>query len=342
MDITFESYPKDDVECDREAYKKALDNLKPGDLVIIFTPDNLHYDMIKDSVTKGMHVLVTKPAVQLLKHHLELIHLAKTKNVLVTTEVHKRWDPIYADAWQKIRTYGDFSYMYSYMSQPKKQLITFKQWAGKSSDISYYLNSHHIDFHVWAMSNKAKPIRVIANGSTGIATSPAYDIKTEDTITLMVSWVNSSGNLGTAVYTASWTAPTSDVHSQQRFFYMGQTGEINVDQAHRGYSIATDESGYASINPLFMKYSPDANGYFSGQSGYGYQSIEVFVNASSKLRSMPFLSAFEYDNSLATLNTTAKVTAILEAGRISLDNGGKAVKILYEEDGHMPSSLKIE
>ena len=26
---------------------------------------------------------------------------------------------------------------------------------------------------------------------------------------------------GTAVYTSSWIAPKSDVHSQQRFFYMG-------------------------------------------------------------------------------------------------------------------------
>lgn len=31
------------------------------------------------------------------------------------------------------------------MSQPKMQLETFKAWAGIDSDISYYLNSHHID-----------------------------------------------------------------------------------------------------------------------------------------------------------------------------------------------------
>lgn len=42
---------------------------------------------------------------------------------------------------------GDFGYVNAYMSQPKMQLETFKAWAGKASDISYYLNSHHIDFH---------------------------------------------------------------------------------------------------------------------------------------------------------------------------------------------------
>jgi hypothetical protein len=33
---------------------------------------------------------------------------------------------------------------------------------------------------------------------------------------------------GSAVYTSSWVAPKSDVHSQQRFFYMGQVRVIFV------------------------------------------------------------------------------------------------------------------
>lgn len=39
---------------------------------------------------------------------------------------------------------GDFSFFTSYMSQPKSQLETFRAWAGIDSDISYYLNSHHV------------------------------------------------------------------------------------------------------------------------------------------------------------------------------------------------------
>jgi D-galacturonate reductase len=39
---------------------------------------------------------------------------------------------------------GDFSFFNSYMSQPKSQLQTFSAWAGVDSDISYYLNSHHV------------------------------------------------------------------------------------------------------------------------------------------------------------------------------------------------------
>ena len=51
----------------------------------------------------------------------------------------------------RIQKLGKFNFFTSYMSQPKFQLETFKAWAGLGSDISYYLNSHHIDLHVWAM-----------------------------------------------------------------------------------------------------------------------------------------------------------------------------------------------
>lgn len=158
-------------------------------------------------------------------------------------------------------------------------------------------------------------------------------IDAEDTITLTVQWENllhgagvPSGTLGSAVYTSSWIAPKSDVHSQQRFFYMSHSGEVNIDQAHRGYNMSDDSSGYRSVNPLFMKYTP-TDGRFSGQGGYGYQSLEAFVDASSALNSGR-LAMDGLGNQLATAASTLRTTAILEAGRVSLDRGA-LVHILY-------------
>jgi D-galacturonate reductase len=128
--------------------------------------------------------------------------------------------------------------------------------AGKSSDISYYLNSHHVDFHVWSLHGRARPVRVTAMGSTGVAASQ-YNIDTEDVITLTVQWINlQSKAVGTAIYTSSWISAKSDTHTQQKFHYVGHHGEINIDQAHRGYTLASDTSGYLSINPLYMKLVP--------------------------------------------------------------------------------------
>ncbi len=216
------------------------------------------------------------------------------------------------------------------MSQPKSQLHTFQTWAGKSSDISYYLNSHHIDFNVWACSHVARPVAVRASAATGVAHN--MKISTEDTITLVVDWENlSSRNRATAIYTASWIAPKSDVHSQQRCFYMGHHGELIIDQAHRGYSMASDATGFGSLNPLFMKYTPDAEGHFSGQNGYGYRSIELFIRACDAIRRGD-AEADEFDSALATAKETLQVTAILEAGRRSLDSEGNRIEILYGND----------
>ena len=38
--------------------------------------------------------------------------------------------------------------------------------------------------------------------------------------------------------------------------------------------MADDATGYKSVNPLFMKYTP-TNGEFSGQQGYGYRSVII-------------------------------------------------------------------
>ncbi|KAJ3110528.1 hypothetical protein HDU96_006498, partial [Phlyctochytrium bullatum] len=273
--------------------------------------------------------LVAKPAVKTLEEHKILMKEAKDHGVLAAVEFHKRFDPIYSDAREKIRELGDFSYFNAYMSQPKHQLHTFKHWAGKSSDISYYLNSHHIDLLTWSLAGIARPTQVVASAATGVATSEPYNCAegTEDTITLMVTFENiKSKTTGTAIFTSSWIAPKAEVHSQQRFFYMGHKGEIRVDQAHRGYETATDERGHASNNPLFLRYQPDGRGRYAGQQAYGHRSIELFLDAVREIEA-GVATVDEFVGVVPTVGETAVVTAILEAGRKSLDGGGIVVKV---------------
>jgi D-galacturonate reductase len=150
----------------------------------------------------------------------------------------------------------------------------------------------------------------------------------------MVEWENlATKNRATAIYTASWIAPKADVHSQQRFFHMGHFGELTIDQAHRGYTLASDETGFSSLNPLFMKFTPDADGFFSGQSGYGYRSIKQFIRAADEIR-QGRAEPEDFRGKLATAQETLMVTAILEAGRKSLDADGHEVRIRHGTDQH--------
>lgn len=333
LDTSFQSFPAND-KVDADAYKTAIDQLKPGDAITIFTPDPSHYPIALYAIERGIHVLVTKPAVKLLEHHQELIARAKEKRVFVMVEHHKRFDPVYSDARFRAQKLGDFNYYYSYMAQPKLQLETFKAWAGKDSDISYYLNSHHVDILDSMISQRGYlPVKVDATASKGVATSLGCVEETEDTISLLTTWVKDgdASKKGIAVFTSSWTAPNrSGVHTSQNFHYLAAGGELRVDQSRRGYDIADDSVGYVQWNnPFYMRYAPDEDGNFQGATGYGYISIEKFVDNCRAINEGT-TTLEELDNKgLPTLKNTVATTAILEAGRRSIDEG-REVGIVVE------------
>ncbi|KAE8145639.1 hypothetical protein BDV25DRAFT_66449 [Aspergillus avenaceus] len=330
LDTSFTSYPADD-QTDPDAYKAAIDALPAGSAITIFTPDPTHFPIALYAIQRKIHILITKPATQLLSDHLTLLEEARKNNVFVFVEHHKRFDPAYSDARAKARNLGDFNYFYSYMSQPKSQLETFKAWAGKDSDISYYLNSHHIDI-CESMAPDYAPVKVTASASKGTAVDLGCAPETEDTISLLVEWRKKSdpSRAATGVYTASWTAPqNAGVHSNQYFHYMGSKGEVRIDQAKRGYDVTGDEQGLIWVNPFYMRYAPDDEGNFSGQTGYGYISFEKFIDAVTALNEGR-VTLDELDaRPLPTLKNTIATTAILQAGRVSLDEK-RSVEIVLE------------
>ncbi|KAG6845985.1 hypothetical protein H0H87_011033 [Tephrocybe sp. NHM501043] len=265
-----------------------------GSLISIFAQSvGTHYPIALYAIERGIHVLVTKPATQLLSHHNDLIAAAKKHNVVCFVEHHKR------DAKARAKSLGEFNYFNAWMSQPKSQLETFRAWAGKDSDIRqvilrFLLPLNKPDFaataticpHTTSISAagfcKTLPFRPELSPAL-----PRELPQTEDTITLLVDWqsVKSPKHKGTAVYTASWTAPLkAGVHSAQHWYYMGEK-----------------------------------SGHFDGQRGYGYISIEKFIDAARSVNA-GLTKPADYDtHGLPTIANTVLTTAILNAGRISLD-----------------------
>ena len=113
---------------------------------------------------------------------------------------------------------------------------------------------------------------------------------------------------------------------------MASTGEIRVDQAKRGYDVADDSQGQIMwYNPFYMKYAPDEEGNFNGQTGYGYISFEKFVDAVNALKDKRATLDDLDKRGLPTLKNTIATTAILEAGRRSLDE--KRTVEIHESGG---------
>jgi D-galacturonate reductase len=80
-----------------------------------------------------------------------------------------------------------------------------------------------------------------------------------------------------------------------------------------------------------MKYTPSETGHFDGQRGYGYISIEKFVDAARSVNTGT-LQPPDYDEQgLPTIGNTVLTTAILHAGRISLDER-RPVEIKFSEN----------
>lgn len=80
-----------------------------------------------------------------------------------------------------------------------------------------------------------------------------------------------------------------------------------------------------------MKYSPSESGHFDGQRGYGYISIEKFIDAARSVNA-GHNKPDDFDkHGLPTIANTVLTTAILHAGRISLDEK-RPVNIKFEEN----------
>ena len=76
------------------------------------------------------------------------------------------------------------------------------------------------------------------------------------------------------------------------------------------------------INRFYMRYAPDEEGNFSGQTGYGYISFEKFIDAVTAVNEGRVTLDQLDARPLAT-------TAILDAGRKSLDER-RPVEIVSE------------
>jgi D-galacturonate reductase len=80
-----------------------------------------------------------------------------------------------------------------------------------------------------------------------------------------------------------------------------------------------------------MKYAPDEEGNFNGQTGYGYISFEKFVDAVNALNAGKVTLEELDQRPLPTLKNTIATGAILEAGRRSLDET-RPIEIVAEGD----------
>ena len=62
------------------------------ELIVVNTPDSLHYEMAKQAIEAGKNIVVEKPVTLRSSEAEELVKMARKRNVLFTVYQNRRWD----------------------------------------------------------------------------------------------------------------------------------------------------------------------------------------------------------------------------------------------------------
>ena len=84
--------------------------MSPRNIVAIALPDQLHFEAVMAAIEHDQHVMCVKPLVLSSKQSIEIENSARSKNVVVGVEYHKRFDDRSLMARKRYRAgmFGDF------------------------------------------------------------------------------------------------------------------------------------------------------------------------------------------------------------------------------------------
>jgi scyllo-inositol 2-dehydrogenase (NADP+) len=119
------------------------------ELIIVNTPDALHYEMVKMALQAGKHVVVEKPFVFRSVEADELITLAKARNKILTVYQNRRWDGDFLTINEIVKS-GILGRLVEFEShfdryRPFITPDTWKEEGDEYAGVLYNLGSHTID-----------------------------------------------------------------------------------------------------------------------------------------------------------------------------------------------------
>lgn len=151
------------------------------ELVIVNTPDFLHFEMAQQALAAGKHVVVEKPFVKHSDHARQLIELARDKGVILTVYQNRRLDNGYLTV-KKILDQKLLGRLVEYETHFDRyrnfiQEGSWKEDGDERTGVLFNLGSHMVD---QALSLFGAPQAVTAHISvlrTNGRTADNYDIK---------------------------------------------------------------------------------------------------------------------------------------------------------------------
>ncbi|HPP66801.1 MAG TPA: Gfo/Idh/MocA family oxidoreductase, partial [bacterium] len=332
-----------------QLYKRVISEMKPRQIVVVAMPDNLHYQVVIEALKNNQHVLCVKPLVLQYNQSQEIEQIAREKGLFVGIDYHKRFDrrSLIAKLSYQMGCFGQFVMGDAKLIEPYYyRYSNFQNWFTiDRTDPFVYIGCHYIDL-VYFITG-LKPIEVsvegvrgkFPNGNEGFLWSDAR-VRFENKAILSVT-----NGLG---------YPDAGAGSNDQGLVMycegnGKTGMIKHDDQYRGVAycylenIGPGGSAYNYVNPDFFRFVPwEGEGY--KPVGYGVDSVSAIIGSIKYIEDTCGDNLQQRRNAIEEINKKGIIATpansfinelVVEAGRLSILNDGRPVKIPYEPTPHI-------
>jgi predicted dehydrogenase len=255
--------------------------LSEVDIVAVATPDHRHFEIARDALAHGKHVLIEKPSVLSLSELDELIALAEVNQRVCKVVYHKLLDPDH----KKLHTHvvaGNLRHVnHGYCSLFEPRCIAtnqFTEWIiGRNP--ATYVAIHYIKLIDWTFGPNWKLRRITAEAQQGLVRPSPSPPVTWDSVQLRIVYEHPDGRETAFDIHTNWTMPDNYpgyVEQEVQFFF--DTGTWQASQRQRGVQITLSD-GSAKPTPNHH-YNADLLEPWGQrhQRGYGLEAIERILS----------------------------------------------------------------
>jgi D-galacturonate reductase len=333
-------------------YKEVLGRMAPRQAVVVAMPDQFHYEVVMEALRNNQHVLCVKPLVLHYRQAIEVEELAYEKGLFVGIEYHKRFDrrALLARRHYEAGDFGEFAMGEAKMIEPYfYRSSNFQNWfTCDKTDPFVYVGCHYVDLVQFITRLKAVEISVAGvkgrfpNGNEGYMWAHGRVIY-------------ENGAVFSVIDGLGYPDDAAGSNDQCLVMYCdgkdGKNGLIAHDDQFRGVEHSYIKPGIGCAGSLFNYVNPDffrmvpweGPGY--KPSGYGVDSVAGILGMAVRIegevaglseadalaRRREVIKEVDEKGIIATPANSASNELVVEAARLSILNGGKAVRIHYGE-----------
>jgi predicted dehydrogenase len=293
-----------------EPWHDVLREAPDLDVVAVATPDDLHTPVILAALGQGTHVITEKPMCLSIHEADQIVELAQRKNLIVSVDMHKRYDPDHVRIRDEIKNrIGDPLYGVAYLEEPLEVSTRTFKWVAHSDPFSY-VGPHWVDL-IWHYYH-SKPVSLTAVGQKKRLAREG--IQAYDAVQVRVDYAN-----GMSIhFHNNWiTPPDFEGAVNQGHEIVGVDGKVESDQQYRGLRFWHQGGGSRTVNTHFTRAIARPDGS-AACLGYGVDSLTAGLAAICRRK---FFGASREE--LATVYPTAEdarlTVAIVHAAALVRD-----------------------